>query len=127
MSPRDSRPSNAELAVLDALWKQSPLTVREVANAVHGAPTPVQYRTVQVQLDRLEKKGLVTRDRSCAPQVFSPTVDRGQVIGEELKQIADKVCEGSFAPLLMNLAKGADLTEAEKAELLRLLQEDGES
>jgi len=121
----DSRgPTTAELRLLDVLWQHGPQTVRQVASALHAEPTPVQYRTVQVQLDRLEKKGFVGRDRSSTPHVFAAAVDRGRFIGDELQSMADKVCGGSLAPLLMNLAQKAKLSERERDALWQLLEGD---
>jgi len=124
-TPRDFQsPSNAELRVLDALWRLGPSTVRELANALYGQPSNVQYRTVQVQLDRLEKKRLIGRERSDSPQRFAAKVDRASFIGGELQTMADKVCDGSLGPLLLNLARKAQLSAIEREELSRLLGED---
>jgi len=122
MNPDIPRPTPAELNVLEVLWQRGPLSVRAISEAVYDAPTPVQYRTVQVHLDRLEKKGLVRRDREQRPLLFAPTVDRDGVIGKELQNLADKVCEGSLAPLILNLAQRATLTAAEKQRLWKLLE-----
>ena len=116
-------PSNAELRVLEALWDLGPSTVRALATTLYGEPSKVQYRTVQVQLDRLEKKCLVQRERSESPQRFAAAVDRGRFIGAELQSMADKVCEGALGPLLMNLAGNAQLSQAERQALLELLGE----
>lgn len=124
MTPELPRPTPAELQVLDVLWQHGPQTVRAVASALHGEPSAVQYRTVQVLLDRLEKKDLVVRDRSASPHTFTARVDRGRVIGRELQDVADRVCDGSLAPLLMNLARAAKLTPQEKSRLWQLLGEE---
>lgn len=122
--PEHKSPTNAELRLLDELWQQADQTVRQVATALYQDPTSVQYRTVQVQLDRLEKKGLVIRDRSVQPHRFRATVDRGHFLGDELQSMADKVCEGSLAPLLLNLAGRVRLTDEQRQELLDLLGDD---
>jgi predicted transcriptional regulator len=124
MAPEHQSPTDAELRLLDELWKSPGQTVRELAVALHGDPSAVQYRTVQVLLDRLEKKRLVTRDRGQVPHRFAPAVDRARFLGEELQQMADKVCDGALAPLLLNLAERTRLSAAEKDELLRLLADD---
>lgn len=126
MPPDLPRPTDAELRLLDELWRDGPCTVRELAIRLHGEPTNVQYRTVQVQLDRLVKKGLVAKDRGASPQRFAAAVDRARFIGSELQSMADRVCDGSLAPLLLNLAGQAKLSDAEKAELRRLLGDDDE-
>ena len=41
------------MAVTLGPWR---ITVRDLANRLYGEPSTVQYRTVQVQLDRLVKK-----------------------------------------------------------------------
>lgn len=122
MPPPDS-PTNAELCVLDVLWHAPDRTVREIANALHGDATAVQYRTVQVLLQRLEKKGLCRCDRSAAPHRFAATVGRSELIGDELQRVADKVCDGSLAPLLLSLARSAKLTRRQRAELWKLLED----
>ena len=42
-------------------------------------------------LQRLERKGLVTRDRSSFVHVFSPTASHADVLGQELKVIAERL------------------------------------
>ena len=115
-------PTNAELALLDVLWANGPSTVREVATAIHGEPTAVQYRTVQVLMHRLERKALVAGDRDVSPHRFSAAIGRGELIGDELQRVADKVCEGSLAPLLLNLARTATLSADDRAQLWKLLE-----
>ena len=118
------RPTEAELRLLDELWNAGPLTVRGLAEKLYGDPTAVQYRTVRVQLGRLEKKGLVSTDTSISPHRFAASVDRSRFIGDQLQNMADDVCGGALAPLLLNLAGRTALTETEKDELRRLLGEE---
>lgn len=124
MPPDLPRPTDAELRILDELWRDGACSVRELANRLYGEPSTVQYRTVQVQLDRLVKKGLVAKDRSRTPLHFAAAVDRSRFIGNELQSMADRVCDGSLAPLLLNLAGKARLSDDEKAQLRRLLEEE---
>ena len=125
MSSELPRPTDAELRLLDELWRSGPLPVREIANQIYGEPTTVQYRTVQVQLDRLVKKGLIEKDQSVSPQHYAAAFERSQFIGAELQTMADRMCEGSLTPLLLNLAGQAQLDADQKARLRALLEEDG--
>lgn len=118
------RASNAELRLLDVLWGEPGLTVRACAERLYGQPSAVQYRTVQVQLDRLEKKGLVSRDRTGTAHAFTPTVERDAFLGDQLQSLADRVCDGSLTPLLLNLAEHAELSEDDRRRLWRLLGEE---
>lgn len=123
MTDPNPHASNAELRVLDVLWSNGPMTVRAVAEALYRDPDTVQYRTVQVQLDRLEKKKLVVRDRAARAHTFTVSVERAQFIGGQLQELADRVCDGSLAPLLLNLAEAVDLTDEQRRELWNLLGE----
>lgn len=123
MSPI-SRPTEAEFRLLDELWDGGALTVRALAERLYGEPSTVQYRTVRVQLSRLEKKALVVCDGEVTPHEFSVTVDRGSFIGTQLQSMADDVCDGALAPLLLNLAGRTSLTDEERRELLELLGGD---
>ncbi len=122
--PPIPRPTDAEFRLLDELWKGGPLTVRSLAQHLYGEPSAVQYRTVRVQLGRLEKKGLVRCDAAETPHRFAAIVDRGRFIGDQLQSMANEVCDGSLTPLLLNLAGRTSLTENEKDELRRLLGEE---
>ena len=77
-------PTDAEFRLLDQLWAAGSLTVRALAEALYGDPSDVQYRTVRVQLGRLEKKGLVRCDQSATPHRFAASVDRSHFIGDQL-------------------------------------------
>lgn len=56
--------TEAELAVLQALWDAGPATIRQVVERVYGQTGTSVYGTVQKLLERLESKGFVGRDRS---------------------------------------------------------------
>jgi len=122
MTP-NPRPSDGELRILDFLWRHGPATVREVAADVFGDPSSTQYRAIQVQLDRLCNKELVIRDRTDTPHHFEAAIDRASFIGREIETMADKVSDGSVASLLMNLVRKVELTDEQRRELSRLLEE----
>lgn len=115
--------SKAELQLLDQLWQNSPQTVREISLAVYGNAAPSKYATVQTLLDRLEKKGWVNRDRSAFRHTFSPAKSRDFLIGEQIQQVANSVCNGSIAALLGHFAKSKpSLSDKERDELRKLIE-----
>ena len=60
-APQDA--TDAELAVLQVLWDQGPVTVRTITDVIYPKGTASHYGTVQKLLERLEAKGFVNRDR----------------------------------------------------------------
>ena len=63
--------TDAELAILQALWDQGPATIRQLVDRVYGKDGTSVYATVQKLLDRLEVKECVSRDRSGPVHVFA--------------------------------------------------------
>jgi len=84
-----------------------------------------QYATVQKQLERLEAKGFVRRDRTLFVHVFSAAIGADELIGRHMREMADKLCEGSLAPVLSHLARTQALTDEERRALRALI--DGPS
>lgn len=115
--------TDAELAVLQALWDRGSTTIRELTEALYPRGSTAHYATVQKLLERLETKRCVRRDRKEWPHVFTATVDRGHLIGRRLKAVAEKLCEGSLTPLLTHLVRGDQLSAEERRSLRGLLDE----
>jgi len=115
--------TDAELAVLQALWDQGATTIRKLTVVLYPQGTPAQYATVQKLLERLEQKGCVGRDRSSWPHVFTATIDRDDLIGRRLRAVAEQLCGGSLTPLLTNLLKVEELSPKERHELRAFMEE----
>ncbi len=106
-----------ELSVLEALWRNSPSPIRDLADELYPGGATSHYATVQKLLDRLEAKDCVAREREGRVNVYRPLVDRTTLIGRRLQATADRLCGGSLAPLLTQLVDGATLTADDVAVL----------
>ncbi|WZO99689.1 BlaI/MecI/CopY family transcriptional regulator [Isosphaeraceae bacterium EP7] len=122
-TPRDV--TEAELAVLQALWDLGPSTIRQLTEATYADEGASPYATVQKLLERLEGKGIVARDRSTQVHVFRASVDREALIGRRLRAVADTLCGGSLTPLLTHLVQANRLSEQERAALRKLIDKMG--
>lgn len=121
MTKRETRVTDGEFRILEVLWDRGRATVKEITAIVYDDQSFSKYQSVQKLLERLERKGCVRRDRSGTAHSFVPNVDREDVIGQRLKQVADSLCGGSLTPLLMNLASRTRLTASEKTALEKLI------
>ena len=115
--------TDAELAVLEVLWSEGTVTVRQITDQLYPSTQGSQHATVQKLLDRLKTKGFVSRNRSVWPHVFSPAVEREELIGRRLRKTAEKLCGGSLSPLLTHLIKDTGLSKGERDSLRTLLDE----
>lgn len=113
--------TDAELAVLEVLWDLPSATIRRITDALYPEAGVSEYATVQKLLERLEVKRCVRRDRSGKAHRFAARVDRGELIGRRLNDLADRLCGGSLGSLLTHLVQPSRLSADDRARLRRLL------
>lgn len=101
--PDPPPPSEAESVVLGALWDHGPGTVRQL-NQVLGRRWA--YTTLQTLLQRLEAKGCASRDTTEMAHVYRAAASRDELIRRRLKGLADELCGGVPAPLVLALVQG---------------------
>lgn len=115
--------TDTELAILQVLWDQGNATRRQITDALYPGGGESHYATVQNLLGRLERKGFVRHERTGSALSFAATVDRDELIRRRLQSVADKLCGGAVAPLVMNLVRSRPLSAAEVEELSAFLRE----
>ena len=113
--------TDAELAVLKVLWDRGPLAARAITEAIYPDGAESEFAAVHSFLQRLERKGLVTRDRSSFVHLFAPTVTAAEVLGQELNSLVERLGNDSIAPLIMQLIQQKRLSRDEAAEIRKLL------
>jgi predicted transcriptional regulator len=122
MNQRKEDVTEAELALLQALWNDGAATIRQLVERVYQQTGTSVYATVQKLLDRLEAKECVVRDRRGPVHVFRAAINRDELIGLRLRAVADSLCGGSLSPLLTHLVEGRGLSEKERRELRSLIE-----
>lgn len=116
------RISEAEHAVMEALWDSSPRSAAEVCDAVceaRGWSMP----TVKTLLSRLVAKGAVATEPEGRKFLYSPLLDRADYVGGESRRLVDRLFGGRAAPLFAHLAENEALTEEDLTEIESLLKE----
>jgi predicted transcriptional regulator len=116
--------TGAELKILEALWQRGESTIRDLRDLVYPDGGESKFATVQKLLARLVSKKLVGRRKDAANWVFRPLVARDDLIGGELRRVADRLGGNSMTPLLTYLVETGELTAKERAHLRRLLDEE---
>jgi len=114
----------AELKVLEELWPRGQATIRDLRDALYPEGGNSKFATVQKLLSRLIAKSLVRRRKVEANWVFRAIVARDDLIGGELRRVADRLSGNSMTPLLTCLVETGELTSKERAHLRMLLDEE---
>ena len=113
--------SDTELEVLKVLWDQGSGTVRDVHAVLRRQGRSWAYNTVLTLLQRLEAKGYVTADKGGLAHVFRPARSRDELLRDHLRELADQLCEGAPAPLVLALVQGQRFSAEEIAQFRQLL------
>ena len=117
--------SMAELEVLKLLWAMGPSTARAVNDEARRGGRTWAYTTALTLLQRLRDKGYVAAEASSSgpSHVFRPIATREEVLRDRLDDLADRLCEGAPAPLVLALVRGRRYT-AEQIARFRALLDD---
>ncbi|GGD49597.1 CopY family transcriptional repressor [Erythrobacter arachoides] len=116
------RISDAEHAVMEALWEKSPLTAAEVCDTVcdqRGWSMP----TVKTLLSRLVAKGALATQPDGRRFLYTPTIERAAYLGTESRRLVERLFGGRAAPLFAHLFESEALTVQDIAEIEALLAE----
>ena len=116
-----NQPTDGELEILNVLWDQGPSEL----GAVHAALNEhrkVALTTVATMLSVMLGKGLVTRKKSGRAFAWSPRMTRSKAARGLVGKVIDGVFDGSAERLVAHLLEDQKLTDTEREEVLRLLQ-----
>lgn len=116
------RISEAEHAVMEALWQRSPQTAAEVCQQVCGQ-RGWTMATVKTLLSRLVVKGALATRPDGRRFLYTPTFERAEYVGSESKRLVERLFGGRAAPLFAHLADAEALTPEDISEIERLLKE----
>lgn len=113
--------SDAEHAVMEALWEASPLTATDVADRVQ-ADRGWSIQTVKTLLSRLMAKDIIAADQDGRRFLYRPLVAREDYVAGESRRLVDRLFGGRAAPLVAHLAQQDQLSDQDIAEIEALLK-----
>lgn len=120
--PNPERISEAEQAVMEALWARAPLTANEVADQV-AAARGWSLPTVKTLLARLVAKQAVGTEPDGKRFLYSPRIARSDFAAGESRRLVERLFGGSAAGLFAHLAEAEALTDKDLTQIEALLKE----
>lgn len=115
--------SDAEWKILNAIWQGHPATAREVVDRLQGE-ADWAYTTVKTMLTRLVEKGALSADNAEQATRYVPLVTKQEARRSALASLMNRAFDGAFAPMLQFLLRDQQLSEKDRAELRKLLNDD---
>jgi len=119
-----SQPTEVELQILSILWKQGTSTARQIHNQL-AEVRDTNYSTTVKMLSVMLEKDLVRRDESVRPQLFRPAATQERTQRRMLKELIQKVYDGSAGSLVLQALASQKTSPEELAEIRRMLDESG--
>jgi predicted transcriptional regulator len=120
---RIPRPTPAELELLRTLWQLGPASVRQVHEARQRERPELSYATVLRLMQIMHGKGLLKRDESQRSHVYSAAQPQGSLQTRLLDDLIHKAFAGSGKDLVMAALRSDRVSEAEREEIQRFLEE----
>ena len=109
-----------ELALLRFVAEAGHATAGEAAERF-GQPRGLARSTVLTMMERLRKKGHLTRRQQGGVYHYAPRTAPGAAVREAVKSFVDRTLDGSITPFVTYLGERADVSDEELAELESLL------
>ncbi len=107
---------------MKVVWRLGSATVRDVYQVLLE-DRHIAYTTVMTMMNILETKGYLKKDRQERAYRYRPARAERIVISSMVREFVNRVFDGAPRPLLLHLVKDARLSDAERDELLRLIDE----
>lgn len=118
--------SEAEWQIMNALWKRSPATARDLSEHL-PKDTNWAYTTLKTMLTRLVSKKVVSERKRGNTSVYEPLLTKTKARSKAVVSLVNQAFDGTLGPLMHFLLEEKKLTKKQKQELLELLQNEDDS
>ena len=117
------KPTEAELEILQVLWREGPGSVRMVNNLIRNTKPDVGYTTTLKLMQIMTDKGLLVRDDSEFKHVFKPAVSAESTEKQIVGDMLDKVFSGSAERMVMRALSTKQVSAEELKKIRQLLDQ----
>lgn len=117
---KDIKISDAELKVLDVIWKEKSANSKRIADEVQKKET-WNRKTIHTLLKRLVEKGAVNTEKQGNIYIYTPNISKAEYQKKESKSFLKKIYNGSLSMLMTNFIEDEDISEEELDKLYELL------
>lgn len=115
-------PSTPELCVLKALWRQAPLSAREIHDAVEEE-LAWSFSSTRKTVERMMEKQMVAQHVRHGVQVYEALLDKVETLAAYAHDFGTRIMELD-TPLPVNMFAGSKLVDAsELAQLEQMLSD----
>ena len=120
--PKSKNLTEAELRLMNVVWRLGRGTVGDVVDALQGKPA-LAYNTVLTTLRILEAKGYLRHTKEGRAFIYEPLVGRKQASSNAMRYLVSRFFGGSPAQLVMNLLEEEEIDQKELQRIKKRISE----
>jgi predicted transcriptional regulator len=109
-----------ELQIMNAVWDHGKATVHDVKEAIGTGRTPA-YTTILTMMRKLEAKGYLEHEKDERTYVYRSTITRRDVRHSLLRDLLERVFDGSPTALVNSLVEQNRVTDKELHEIQKFI------
>ena len=118
---RGLRLGDLQLRIMRIVWQRGEATVAEVMEGL--GRSQLAYSTVATMLRKMEARGLVRHRVEGRTFIYTALVAEEQVSRKMTDHLLERLFQGSLAGMVSHLLSTREVSEAELAELERMIAE----
>jgi BlaI family transcriptional regulator, penicillinase repressor len=118
---RSTTPTEGELEILNVLWTHGPATVRQVHNVLKDR-RGTGYSTTLRMFQVMTEKGLILKDDSVRPQLYTAAAPQEQTQLELVDRLIQNGFGGSARSLVLHAAAARRITSEDLAEIKQMIE-----
>jgi len=117
-----SKPTEAELEILQILWQHGPCTVKFVNDVLNGKKE-TGYTTTLKFMQIMHEKGLVERDTQNKSHIYKAVVDESETKQALLDKFLETAFGGSAANLVLQALGNYKASHNELEQIKKVIEE----
>ncbi len=121
MRPKNIRPTEAELEILQVLWQEGPSSVRAI-NEHLNRQREVGYTTTLKTMQIMAEKGLLRRNTEQRTHIYEAAVSEADTQNSLLERFVDTTFRGSAMKMVLQALGKHEVSEKELREIKALIE-----
>lgn len=121
MAKRNPELTEAEWAIIQAVWDNEPCAAPAVQEELLGRKSWT-YSTVKTLMDRMVTKGLLTTERIRNLILYRSAITRVQAQKGEIMRAVKRAFDGALTPMMQFMLDKHNLSQKQLAELEALIK-----
>ena len=122
-TPRQPKPTPAELELLRTLWQLGPSTVKQVHETQQRERPELAYANVLRLMQIMHGKGLLKRDERQRSHVYAVAQAQRSLQSRLRDDLIHKAFSGSGKALVLAALRSDKVSDAERAEIQQFLED----